>query len=115
MFDIKVFSRMVLVFCASLVFLMGCAGATEKSRFYTLNSIRSLQAEAGDIGIKQGVVLGIGPIKIPERLDRPGIVTRSSLNRLEIAEFDRWGGSLQLRLLSARASADPLGFHGINN
>lgn len=38
--------------------------------------------------------IGIGPIKFPDELDRPSIVTRSGQNQLEVNEFHRWGGSL---------------------
>jgi hypothetical protein len=41
-----------------------------------------------------GVAIGVGPIKLPEHLDRPEIVTRTSSNQLELAEFDRWAGPL---------------------
>jgi uncharacterized lipoprotein YmbA len=33
-------------------------------------------------------------VVIPQYLDRPEIVTRSSDNRLELAEFDQWGGRI---------------------
>jgi uncharacterized lipoprotein YmbA len=41
------------------------------------------------------MAIGVGPIKLPEHLDRPQIVTRSSSNQLRLAEFDRWAGPLQ--------------------
>jgi len=46
-------------------------------------------------GTRSGnVILAIGPVTIPDYLDRPEIVTRSSRNQLTIADFDRWGGSV---------------------
>lgn len=42
-----------------------------------------------------GIAIGIGPIKLPEYLDRPNIVTRAGGNELTISEFDRWAGSLK--------------------
>jgi uncharacterized lipoprotein YmbA len=42
-----------------------------------------------------GPAIGVGPIKLPEHLDRPQIVTRTSRNALQLAEFDRWAGSLK--------------------
>ena len=38
--------------------------------------------------------IGIGPVKIPEYLDQPKIVTRAGANQLKLAEFDRWSESL---------------------
>jgi uncharacterized protein len=40
------------------------------------------------------MTLAIGPVTIPDYLDRSEIVTRSSRNQLTLAEFDRWGGSV---------------------
>ena len=44
---------------------------------------------------------------MPKYLDRPQIVTRSSPNKVELAEFDKWAESLD-NILS-RAMADNLG------
>jgi uncharacterized lipoprotein YmbA len=49
---------------------------------------RNVKAAQHDIGI------GIGPIKLPEQLDRPQIITRTSRNELKLSEFNRWAGSL---------------------
>jgi uncharacterized lipoprotein YmbA len=53
------------------------------------------EAETKPGAAGHGVAIGVGPIKLPEHLDRPQIVTRTSRNALELAEFDRWAGSLQ--------------------
>ncbi|MBW1997404.1 MAG: membrane integrity-associated transporter subunit PqiC [Deltaproteobacteria bacterium] len=75
-----------------LVSLAGCAGTSESARFYKLSSIVS-PGEAAKGG--RGVAVGIGPIKFPDHLARPEIVTRTGRNALQIADFDRWAGSLQ--------------------
>jgi len=72
--------------------LAGCRGTSENARFYKLNSIDSPE-EASKAG--KGVVIGIGPIKFPDHLDRPEIVTRTSRNALQIGDFNRWAGSLR--------------------
>lgn len=75
-----------------LLTLTGCA-SSEPARFYVLNA----QATAGR-PIPMGdweVAIGIGPITIPEHLDRPQIVTRTSSNELNLAEFYQWAGPLQ--------------------
>jgi uncharacterized lipoprotein YmbA len=38
--------------------------------------------------------IGVGPVVIPEILDRPQIVTRSGPNKLQVDEFHRWAGRL---------------------
>lgn len=74
----------------SLIFLCftGCA-RTEKSRFFTLANLAGASSGAPDEG-SAGVTIGIGPVHLPEYLDRPQIVTRTDKYRLDIAEFDRW-------------------------
>lgn len=40
------------------------------------------------------VVLGVGPVAIPDYLDRPQIVMRTSGNAIKFSESARWAGSL---------------------
>jgi uncharacterized lipoprotein YmbA len=84
----------VMILGLSLLVLMGCASTTPPSRFYTLNSISSPEPQQGQ-SLTQGRTIGLGPIRFPDYLDRPGIVTRTGNNTLEIAEFDLWAGSLK--------------------
>jgi|WetSurSiteA1Bulk_404760.scaffolds.fasta_scaffold00453_5 uncharacterized protein len=77
-----------------LMFFFGCA-STEPSKFYTLNSIKiqdTIQEYASQAG---RYTVAVGPVTIPDYLDRPQIVTRSSTYEFHIAEFDRWAGSLK--------------------
>ncbi len=83
------------VFVAGLLFALGCTATTEKARFYKLNSLTSPESIAHTQETGGGVAFGIGPIKFPDHLDRPEIVTRTSGNALQLAEFDRWAGSLE--------------------
>jgi uncharacterized lipoprotein YmbA len=53
------------------------------------------------------MALAVGPAHLPRILDRTQIVTRASANRLEISEFQRWGGPLDRELL--RVLGDNLG------
>jgi len=41
----------------------------------------------------EDMAIGVGPVELPEFLDRPQIVTRKSQNQLEISEFHRWAVS----------------------
>jgi uncharacterized lipoprotein YmbA len=50
------------------------------------------------IGLASSLLVGVGPVKVPEYLERPQIVTRSKENTLKFAQFDRWGESLGLGL-----------------
>jgi uncharacterized lipoprotein YmbA len=84
----------------------GCA-SSPASRFYTLSSLSGpVKASAGQ-PLGKGPTIGLGPIRFPDYLDRPGIVTRGSGNLIEIAEFDLWAGSLKddfLRVLAENLS-----------
>ena len=72
-----------------LLVLAGCAGSTP-SRFYVLTPIATTKAAH----YPDGMAIGVGPVVIPQYLDRPQVVTRSSDNRLEVGELDQWGGRL---------------------
>jgi uncharacterized lipoprotein YmbA len=50
------------------------------------------------INITPGVIIGVGPVKIPKYLDRPQMVTKDKKGILKFDEFDRWGESLDLGL-----------------
>ncbi|MDD5664826.1 MAG: PqiC family protein [Candidatus Omnitrophica bacterium] len=49
--------------------------------------------------MKSGAVVGIGPIKIPEYLNRPQIATVNKNRMITFAQFDRWGEPLDLSIL----------------
>lgn len=65
---------------------------TRPSHFYTLSP--DLSGNLATLNDPTPVSLGLGPISLPDLYDRPHIVTRSSANRIELAQFHRWGGEL---------------------
>ncbi len=79
---------------AVLMFALGCAG-TKPAKFYTLNSLDISEIESRSEEATRGVALGIGPVRFPDYLNRPQIMTRSSHNALTFAEYHRWAGSLR--------------------
>jgi len=66
-------------------------------RFYMLSAINKPEVSK-KINIKPGLIIGVGPVKLPEFLDRPQMVTKEKQGTLKIDEFDRWGESLDLGL-----------------
>lgn len=73
----------------------GCSigGSSRPAEFYVLNvepgtPVSGRTAAAGPLSV------GLGPVTLPDIFDRPQIVTRPEPNRLDMAEFDRWGGDL---------------------
>jgi uncharacterized lipoprotein YmbA len=68
--------------------LYACS-TTSPTRFYVLSTIGDKPE-----GAPANVSIGVGPINLPQYLDRPQIVTRLSSNQLVVGEFDQWGGQL---------------------
>ncbi|AAU90523.1 putative lipoprotein [Methylococcus capsulatus str. Bath] len=72
--------------------LTGC-GTSPDTRFYVLSAVQEpARALAGQ---EREIALGVGPVELPEYLDRPQIVTRRDPNELQLAEFDKWAESLK--------------------
>ena len=80
--------------------LGGCMAISKSpsSRFYALQTMDASQA-GEKLNIPSSVIIGIGPVKVPEYLNRPQIVTQDTNNLITFAEFDRWGEPLDLALL----------------
>ncbi len=79
---------------AALLVLGGCV-ASPPSKFYTLSPAAPQNISEPAVGTASQKVIGIAAVEIPDYLDRPEIVTRTSQNQLFLAEFDLWGGSLK--------------------
>lgn len=77
------------------LFAMGGCASSKPARFYTLSPLSA----PGDLPKKVpsglGVAVAIGPVAIPDYLDRPQILSRSGPREFKLAEFERWAGSLQ--------------------
>ena len=89
---VRMSNCLIIVTLASL--LSGCAHDSRPVQFYMLN------ADVGGVGntsrpvIKQGPVIGLGPIRIPEYLTRPQMVVATSDNQYQLAEDHRWAERL---------------------
>lgn len=91
-----------ILLCGALLLLSGCT-TVPVTQFYTLDS----EAPALDKTTSM-LTLSIGPIDLPEYLDRPQMVLRDGNNRLLFDEFHRWGGALDQeieRVLAGRLAA----------
>lgn len=87
--------RIAIVFIGIIPFLAAGCGTSAPSRFYTLSSLKSAGSVQEPAGENIGTIVRIGPVNIPDYMDRPQIVTRTGQNEIHVAEFDRWGGSLR--------------------
>jgi uncharacterized lipoprotein YmbA len=88
---------MVLSLCFFPVVLGGClgGGTQQKARFYVLNSVYSSKTDTRTGTIKGDVSIGVGPVELPQYVNRSQIVTRTSSNELELGEFARWAEPLE--------------------
>lgn len=88
-------SRTIPLVAVLLSALIAGCSTTKPSRFYTLSSPSELGVGATTTMQTEYGAIGLGPVSIPQYLDRPQIVTIEGPNRYELAEFDRWGGALR--------------------
>ncbi len=83
---------LALLCCALL--LASCA-RTASVRYYQLTAQEVAATAPSPSRIEATkTVIGIGPVRLPEYLDRPQIVTRQTANRLELADSHRWAEPL---------------------
>lgn len=88
-------SNPLLVLALSLALaLAGCA-TSPPARFYVL-APADLQPEGAPL---RDLVLGVGPVRLADHLERPQLVSRDDGNRLQVEEFERWGGTLDANIL----------------
>jgi uncharacterized lipoprotein YmbA len=70
---------------------LGCSHSSP-TRYYDLGPLPERKAPERS---EACVSIGIGPVKIPEYLDRSSIVTRVASHELMVAEFSRWAEPLE--------------------
>jgi uncharacterized lipoprotein YmbA len=90
---IRLDQRALFTLTLFVVILIGCT-RSPSSRFYQLNPVQN-ETPASDVSSSHSIVIAVGPVRLPDYLDRPQIVTRSGKNELKLSEFDRWAGPLE--------------------
>ena len=80
----------VLISACSLL-TTGCS--SPPTRFYVLSTLPD--SAPVSMGTSPEPAVGVGPVELPDYLDRPQIVTRSGQNELNLAEFDNWAEPLK--------------------
>jgi hypothetical protein len=76
-----------------IVLLYGCMGKSQPSRFYALAPISMQEDVKKETSVEHPRVIVLRSVSIPDYLDRPQLVTRNSQNELDVADYNRWGGS----------------------
>jgi len=97
------FDRLALYVLVLLAFVFAGCASSPSSKFYELNPMGAQTAETQRDSRKGSVVVAVGPLRIPDYLDRPQIVTRSGKNELDISEFNRWAGSIENNIIRVLA------------
>jgi uncharacterized protein len=70
----------------------GCAGSPPTD-LYTLSAVGAPAAET-PLPQTTPAVVAVGPVTLPDYIDRPQIVTRKSAYQLELAAYDQWAAPL---------------------
>lgn len=84
--------------CLSL--LTGCLGSSSPVvKFYVLSPLPEVTGDTDS----RPLAIEISTIHLPQYLDRPHIVTRSSDNRLTILQSHQWGGNLRKDMMRTLA------------
>jgi len=88
-----------VVLSAFLVLAAACA-STPESRLYTLGGAATLPAPPSSLSVV------VGPVSVPDVVDRPEIVVSTGPNQVRLEEFNRWASPLPDQI--ARAVAENL-------
>lgn len=81
----------IIILCLATALLAGCS-RSPRVMFYTLSTAAAPEAPSPSPSI---VSVAIGPVTIPDRVDRPQLVVRTSANQVDILETHRWAESLK--------------------
>ena len=102
---------MLRLLAGALLLVLAACGGSPPTQFYTLSG---MQLPPGNPNTR-GTVVGVGPVTLPEYLDRPQIVTRTSGNRVTLANYEGMihgfflmGGAVDAARRAAAQSAQAL-------
>ena len=68
-------------------FTAACVGNTQPDRFYML---QPMVAPGPGQKSTARLVIAVGPVRFPDYLSRPQIVTSTGPNQFRFSEFERW-------------------------
>jgi uncharacterized protein len=98
----------IILISSLLLFVFGCGllggGTREMTRFFVLKPIpgATMAAPASSNG-PDALSIGIGPVKLPDSLNRQQMVTRISENEVRVESFCRWAAPLTENITSVLA------------
>ena len=111
-------SRRLQLLLAAFAFLAaGCATTSSPSRYFMLNALaqKTEPARSSPAGDKASlsfqpvswpgrpkeelIVVAVGPLTIPDSINRPEIVTSDASRQISIHDMERWAGPLDKKVL----------------
>jgi uncharacterized lipoprotein YmbA len=90
------FAATVFVLGTLVLLQAGCLGPgiNPPTRFYVLRSLAEMETVPSPVAELSDVAIGVGPIRIPGKLDRPQIIVRATRNEVRLVELAEWGDPL---------------------
>jgi uncharacterized lipoprotein YmbA len=106
---------LVAAACGLTILLAACtvlAPQPDPTRFFVLTSMRKNKASddapsPATANVTSTLSIGVGPVKLPQYLRRPEVVTRTSPSQVALSSTDRWAEPLEsafTRVLSENLS-----------
>jgi len=77
--------------CLALVCASGCLRSAP-TKFYLLHALENPATQGA---ISRQISVGVGPVEIPEYLNRPQIADRLTVHELGFSEYSRWAEPLE--------------------
>jgi len=91
----------------AVIFAAGCSSVLapqpDRSKFFVLSTVQSADENVSQPQTQFSI--GLGPVKLPDYLDRSEIVTRVEPNRLDLSESDRWAEPIDANFRNVLAAS----------
>lgn len=93
MLGLKTVLQRSAALAAAAALLLSVSGCSQTTHFYTLAPMET-GAALTPPGAAHTAVIAVGPVTIPDYVNRPQIVVRTSATEVKQASFDQWAGDL---------------------
>lgn len=84
-------ARPLAILLAGVLLLAAGCGRSSPTRFYLLTP----RPAQNPVPAAAPLAVGVGPVELPDYLDRTQILTRAGDHEIRFAEYDHWAGSLK--------------------
>ncbi|WP_045855906.1 PqiC family protein [Teredinibacter purpureus] len=88
--------------------LVGCVSNTPQTSYYSLFAAKAEELPLTESAPARNISIGIGPMRLPEFMDNPAIVSLTSSQQIKVSGYHAWGGDLKSsigRAMSTNLSA----------